>query len=52
MKDIAIASDDENVLEMSGNFKFSTPRMFGRNKGSGIAVAFPVSATEFLLKVI
>ena len=51
----AIDSDgtsiNENSDELQGKFRFSTPRRFGKQKGSGIAVDLPVSATEFLLKV-
>ena len=44
-------TNEIDLDESSASLKFPTPRMFGRNKGSGIAVDLPVSATEFLMKV-
>ena len=37
--------------QSNGKFPFPTPRFFGKQKGSGVIMHLPVSATDFLLRV-
>ena len=34
-----------------GKFPFPTPKLFGKQKGRGVAIHLPVSATDFLMRV-
>ena len=50
-------SDSASITENSNDIQtdrslFSTPRLFGKQKGSGISVYLPTSATDFLLRVL
>ena len=49
-------SDERNLTDNSdgdqnGKFQFPTPRLFGKQKGKGIAIHLPVSASDFLMRV-
>ena len=52
---VVVDSDDKSPISENGSngkFYFPTAMMFGKRKGSGVAVHLPVSATDFLLRVI
>ena len=45
-------SDIDDLNLTNSRLNLSAPKRFGKQKGSGIAFPFPISATDFLVKVI
>ena len=43
--------NDNSDGGQNGKFPFPTPKLFGKQRGRGVAIHLPVSATDFLMRV-